>query len=183
MFNPFRPTAGAEPPRIIGRDEVVSEFIVGLQTGVGAPSRLMRITGPRCSGKTVLLCDLREKASELGWRAVSVSAGPRLLENLAYELEDAMGPSKATFGLNLGVASAKLEMAKPSRNIRALMRQAASGYGLFIAVARCRTPRRTICARLPRRRNFLIGEKVDVALAFAGLSLADVRYLLAMTED
>lgn len=24
--NPFRPTAGAEPPRIIGRDEIVLEF-------------------------------------------------------------------------------------------------------------------------------------------------------------
>ena len=57
FYNPFRPTAGAEPPRIIGRDDISLEFVEGLMSGVGAPARLMRITGPRGSGKTVLLCD------------------------------------------------------------------------------------------------------------------------------
>lgn len=51
FYNPFRPTAGAEPPRIIGRDDISLEFVEGLVSGVGAPARLMRITGPRGSGK------------------------------------------------------------------------------------------------------------------------------------
>ena len=49
--NPFRPTAGAEPPRIIGRDDIALEFTESLNAGIGAPARLMRIAGPRGSGK------------------------------------------------------------------------------------------------------------------------------------
>lgn len=41
FYNPFRPTAGAEPPRIIGRDDISLEFVEGLMSGVGAPARLM----------------------------------------------------------------------------------------------------------------------------------------------
>ena len=51
LVNPFRPTAGAEPPVLIGRDKVIRDFSNGLREGVGAPARLMRITGPRGSGK------------------------------------------------------------------------------------------------------------------------------------
>ena len=47
LVNPFKPTAGAEPPVLIGRDKVIDDFSDGLDEGVGAPARLMRITGPR----------------------------------------------------------------------------------------------------------------------------------------
>lgn len=169
MYNPFRPTAGAEPPRIIGRDLIVSEFMTGLRSGVGAPARLMRITGPRGSGKTVLLYDLRDRAAELGWKTVTASAGPSLMQNLAIELEDASSPTKASLDVNLGVASAKVEMSKPARNVRALMKAAAKEGGLFIAVDEVQDASEDDMREIASSVQLLIGEKVDIALAFAGL--------------
>lgn len=64
--NPFTPSAGVEPPVLIGREDVLYDFEESLLAGVGAPGRLMRITGPRGSGKTVLLNELGEIARRHG---------------------------------------------------------------------------------------------------------------------
>lgn len=77
--NPFKPTAGKMPPVLVGRDKVINDFIEGLENGEGAPGRLMRITGPRGSGKTVLLSELASIAGEQGWLVVNVSASGDLL--------------------------------------------------------------------------------------------------------
>lgn len=55
LVNPLKPTAGMTPPVLIGREAVIEDFRDGIEEGAGAPGRLMRITGPRGSGKTVLL--------------------------------------------------------------------------------------------------------------------------------
>lgn len=62
MPNPFRPSAGANPPYLIGRDSLLDEFDDSLESGPGSPYRLMRITGSRGSGKTVLLNSLGKRA-------------------------------------------------------------------------------------------------------------------------
>ena len=51
--NPFKPTAGGEPPLLIGRGKVIRDFEKGLDNGVGAPGRIMLVTGARGTGKTV----------------------------------------------------------------------------------------------------------------------------------
>lgn len=66
LINPFKPTAGAQPPVLVGRGRVIEDFADGIEEGVGAPARLMRITGPRGSGKTVLLTELGDYAREQG---------------------------------------------------------------------------------------------------------------------
>jgi hypothetical protein len=53
--NPFRPTAGATPPDLIGRGGVLDEFAYGLRIGSGAPGLLTIFTGARGIGKTVML--------------------------------------------------------------------------------------------------------------------------------
>lgn len=58
LTNPFKPTAGMTPPVLMGREDVIQDFSDGLLEGPGSPGRLMRITGPRGSGKTVLLTEL-----------------------------------------------------------------------------------------------------------------------------
>lgn len=45
--NPFKPTAGGEPPLLIGRGKVIRDFEKGLDNGVGAPGRIMLVTGAR----------------------------------------------------------------------------------------------------------------------------------------
>lgn len=66
LINPFKPTAGMIPPVLIGRKTALDDFVDGIDEGPGSPSRLMRITGPRGSGKTVLLTELGEIARQRG---------------------------------------------------------------------------------------------------------------------
>lgn len=170
FYNPFRPTAGAEPPRIIGRDDISLEFVEGLVSGVGAPARLMRITGPRGSGKTVLLCDLRDRAIELGWKAVVVSAGPRLSHDLMEQIQDQLTFSSASLGVNVGIASAKLDISSSEMSLRAKLKQIAQGSkGLFIAVDEVQDAPVEEMRIIASTVQLLIGEKANIALAFAGL--------------
>ena len=46
-LNPFKPTAGAEPPILAGRDAVLTDFEIGLEEGVGAPGGRARGAGTR----------------------------------------------------------------------------------------------------------------------------------------
>ena len=49
--NPFKPTAGMNPPELIGRDTVLDDFAEALENGPGAPDRLMRISGAEAQVK------------------------------------------------------------------------------------------------------------------------------------
>lgn len=170
IYNPFCPTAGAIPPRIIGRDDLVLEFVEGLNAGVGAPARLMRITGPRGSGKTVMLCDLRDKAEKLGWRAVVVSAGPNLVDDLRAQLAGNSPAKSASIGASVGVVSAKVDLEPPARDLRALVRSVAkANRGLFIAVDEVQDAPVDEMREIASTVQLLIGERANVALAFAGL--------------
>ena len=84
--NPFKPTAGKMPPVLVGREKVTDDFLEGLANGEGAPGRLMRITGPRGSGKTVLLSELASIAEDEGWLVVNVSGSGDLLASLSRRL-------------------------------------------------------------------------------------------------
>lgn len=70
MANPFKPTAGKTPPAIIGRESVIDEFKEGIENGAGAPGRLVRISGVRGTGKTVLLNEVASVARGRGWRVI-----------------------------------------------------------------------------------------------------------------
>lgn len=65
--NPFKPTADGEPPLLIGRSKIIRDFEKGLDNGVGAPGRIMLITGARGTGKTVMLTVLADKARTRHW--------------------------------------------------------------------------------------------------------------------
>ena len=45
-LNPFRPTAGADPPQFVGRAGLLDEFSYGLRIRTGAPGLLTIFTGP-----------------------------------------------------------------------------------------------------------------------------------------
>jgi hypothetical protein len=65
--NPFKPTAGATPPDLIGRAGLLDEFEYGLRQGSGAPGLLTIITGARGIGKTVRTSKLMSS----GWKPSS----------------------------------------------------------------------------------------------------------------
>jgi len=72
--NPFRPTAGAEPPQLIGRAGVLDEFVYGLRIRSGAPGLLTIFTGARGIGKTVMLGEAEDAARTQGWVVISETA-------------------------------------------------------------------------------------------------------------
>jgi len=55
VTNPFTPTFGVTPPLLVGRGNVLDEFSLALDGGVGDPGRAMLLTGVRGAGKTVAL--------------------------------------------------------------------------------------------------------------------------------
>jgi DNA-binding CsgD family transcriptional regulator len=56
LTNPFRPGAGAQPPALIGRDDLINRFGVTLRRALaGKPGKSLMPIGLRGVGKTVLL--------------------------------------------------------------------------------------------------------------------------------
>lgn len=171
-LNPFKPTAGAEPPRIIGRDAAVMTFVQGLEEGVGSPGRLMRISGPRGSGKTVLLNDLGENARARGWLVVDVTAGPDLMDDLLYALSSSIEAESGAVGVDMGVVSADVTIKKRELSLRDQMqRECGRAHGLLITVDEVQDASVDDMRRIAQSVQHLIREKQNVALAFAGLPM------------
>lgn len=174
--NPFKPTAGAEPPVLIGRDKVIDDFTEGLDNGVGAPARLMRITGPRGSGKTVLLTELGDIARDRGWIVVDETAGPDLLDNIMRVL--CSGPLSGSFSadINLGVAQFHTETASSDdltfreSLTRAAESPAARKSGVLITIDEAQDANRADMQVIASAVQHLIREKKNIAMVFAGIT-------------
>lgn len=171
-FNPFRPSAGAEPPRIIGRDQVVLDFVSALEGGVGSPARLMRITGPRGSGKTVLLSDLGCHAKDFGWIVMNITAGPHMIEDLIFELSPDSSVDSYSVSGGVAVASGSMAVSVKEPNLRALMKRCCGkAKGLVITVDEVQDAPLEAMQRIAGSVQHLIREKENIALIFAGLPM------------
>lgn len=82
MTNPFKPTAGMTPPVLVGRQNDLDDFSYAIDDGVGAPSRLMYITGARGVGKTVMLNALGNIARQRGWLVIDETAETGFMQRL-----------------------------------------------------------------------------------------------------
>src|SRR5665648_406176 len=108
--NPFKPSAGATPPLLVGRTEAIEEFKDSLADGPGAPGRLTIFTGARGVGKTVMLTEVANEALKEGWVAVSETATPGLVERLTHavtrhlhDLDPSTAPGRSLTGVTLPV--------------------------------------------------------------------------------
>ncbi|MHB1474058.1 MAG: ATP-binding protein [Dermatophilaceae bacterium] len=73
VTNPYTPNAGAEPQRVVGRDDQLHSFDLLLQRlARGKTEQSMIITGLRGVGKTVLLGQFRTKALRSSWIVVEL---------------------------------------------------------------------------------------------------------------
>ncbi len=88
MRNPFKPTAGMTPPVLVGRKADIEDFSCALDDGVGAPGRLMYVTGARGVGKTVMLNALGDVARERGWLVIDETANHGFISRLIDALQD-----------------------------------------------------------------------------------------------
>ncbi|MCF2093907.1 ATP-binding protein [Coxiella burnetii] len=73
LFNPYAPGAGAQPPELAGRDELLEKAILALRRlALGRFGRSLVLTGLRGVGKTVLLNRIRQDAEAVQMVTVRV---------------------------------------------------------------------------------------------------------------
>ncbi|MGK0617924.1 AAA family ATPase [Meiothermus cerbereus] len=101
IANPFSPGAGAPPPELVGRDQILSQAQILLgRVKQKRPEKSMVLTGLRGVGKTVLLNEIERMARQNDYRTILLEAhedkplGVLLapgLRNLLYELNRVAG--------------------------------------------------------------------------------------------
>ncbi len=75
LENPFRPGAGAPPPALVGRDELISKFRLSVGRAIkGRPGKSVMPIGLRGVGKTVLLNAFNEIAEDQGLKVGYIEA-------------------------------------------------------------------------------------------------------------
>ncbi len=73
--NPFSPGAGAPPPELVGRDQLLDEARILLGRVLqGRPEKSLLLTGLRGVGKTVLLNEIERMAKATGYQTILLEA-------------------------------------------------------------------------------------------------------------
>lgn len=187
MRNPFKPTAGATPPLLVGRDGELAEFEESLEDGPGAPARLTIFTGARGVGKTVMLTEVGDLATRHGWIVVSETATAGLVDRLTRavarqltEFDPNPRTGRALTGITLP-GGAGLQLSDPAEPEPEDLRRACGtlldaiephGTGLLITVDEVHRRARTELRALAVTYQHLVREDRNVALVMAGLPVA-----------
>lgn len=185
-INPFKPSAGANPPELLGRDEILDEFEESLLSGPGAPNLLLRISGSRGIGKTALLNALGRRAKSHKWEVIDETATQGFVGRLTAIIEAELNrksvkfvdlPSVAVDGigsLDLG----KIEF--NAQNMPLTLRAALGAYldlickrhperGLLITLDETQGATQAEIRALATAAQHLIREDRNIAIALAGL--------------
>lgn len=181
-MNPFKPTAGGEPPLLIGRERVVRDFDKGLDNGVGAPGRIMLITGARGTGKTVMLTVLGDKARAHKWDVIEETASDGLCERLVSELcsKDSLidkltfAPSITIAGASVSLGEAELSPKRMPETLRKAMSARLDALekrdaGLMISIDETQAASRADLIAIATAIQHQIREKRNASIVFAGL--------------
>lgn len=169
-INPFKPTAGMNPPELIGRDPVLSDFQEAIDNGPGAPDRLMRISGVRGVGKTVLLNALGAVARDRGFQVVDVASHAGFCERILNTLKRNAELSSVTVAPSiLGMSLGSVEFSKSATQLGEAMFEASRHGGLFITLDEIQDAPADEMRELGNEIQLLIRQGANVAFAFAGL--------------
>jgi len=184
LQNPFRPTAGAEPPQLIGRAGFLDEFVYGLRIRSGAPGLLTIFTGARGIGKTVMLGEAEDAARIRGWAVVSETATRGFLGRIgesmraiAAELGDGPAGRRIT-GISAAGFSITTELPPQEQTgwrqvgEQLLRLLDAQGTGLVITLDEIHGADRDELAQLAASVQHFIRDRLPIALVFAGLPAA-----------
>ena len=84
--NPFAPSFGIAPPKLAGRDDILTSVEAAWSAGPTHPDYTALLIGRRGTGKTVVLAALRSLGQARGWLTVSEAAAtPGLPNRLAHK--------------------------------------------------------------------------------------------------
>lgn len=180
--NPFKPTAGANPPLLVGRDVLIEEFLESIDDGPGAPGRLSIFSGPRGIGKTVMLNAVADQVqADHQWLVIHETATPGFVDRITRAAAQHLDPRRRSLtgftvptylggGLRFSPPS---EPSPPSfrETTSLLLDQCEAGQtGLFITLDEVRAGPEL--AQLAADIQHLIREDRQIAIAFAGIPSA-----------
>ncbi len=181
--NPFKPTAGANPPQLVGRDALIDEFLESIEDGPGAPGRLTIFSGPRGIGKTVMLNAVADQVqANHQWVVIHETATPGFLDRITRTAGQQLDPKRRRLtGVTLPsyLGGGGLSFAPTPEPARSGFRETASllldqceagQTGLLITLDEVRTS--TELAQLAADIQHLIREDREIAIAFAGIPSA-----------
>ncbi|MFP5017748.1 ATP-binding protein [Paenarthrobacter ureafaciens] len=182
--NPFRPSAGATPPEIIGRSGLLDEFKYGLRLGSGAPGLLTIFTGARGIGKTVMLGEVHDAARREGWAVIAETATEGFMGRVGEEMlsltqELGSGPqNRRITAIGAAGFSITTQLA-PERQVawRKLGEELLhildnKHTGLIITVDEIHAADRNELAQLAASVQHFIQDRLPIGLVFAGLPAA-----------
>lgn len=168
--NPFKPTAGMNPPELIGRDEILDDFVEALENGPGAPDRLLRVSGVRGAGKTVLLNALGDVAREHGFHVVDVAANAGFCDRILGALSRNREASSLSIAPSiLGVSLGSVEISKSATRLGEAMYEVSRNGGLLITLDEIQDAPLDEMRELGNEIQLLVRQGANVAFAFAGL--------------
>lgn len=184
MKNPFKPTAGARPPIVVGRSTILDSFKEGLEDGSGSPGLLTILTGPRGIGKTVMLSEAEDAARARGWVVISETATEGLLgrigEAARLHLNELGTNSPGARLSSIGVAGFTVGFTLPPEQQVALrhvfedLLNALAGHetGLLISVDEIHAANRSELTELAALVQHMIREDLPIGLIAGGLPAA-----------
>lgn len=179
--NPFKPTAGANPPLLVGRDQLVDEFTESIDNGPGAPGRLSIFTGPRGIGKTVMLNAVADQVqAEHQWLVIHDTATHGFIDRLTATITRHLQPGTGRHltGITLPVIGGGITMSPPSQDAAGTLREAltqlledcdAHHSGVLITLDEIHSTRRDELVQFAATVQHLIREDRQIAVALAGL--------------
>lgn len=180
----FSPSFGNRPAYLVGREQIIDMFLRGLKSEPGNRDRAVVMLGQRGSGKTVLLWELADRATELGYVVATptvVSDG--MLERIVEKVQDAgeravgesaahlSGASVEAFGFSVGLEFTREvnDTKTPSYKLTKLARRLTEqGLGVLILIDELQANSEDV-RRLVTVYQELVGERLNIAMVMAGL--------------
>ena len=180
--NVFIPTFGNRPQPLVGRDEILADFMEGLAHPEGHPNRATIFMGQRGTGKTAILLEIAARASEKEYVTVFVTASDHMLEDILQliqtngkkyvkEKKSVKGVNAGAFGFSFGLSFT--DEVKQNYGFRVKLSMlvdelAKYNKGVLILVdeVQSNTPQ---LRELAVNYQHLVGEEKNIAIAMAGL--------------
>lgn len=180
--NPFRPSFGASPLHWAGRQTILTDFTTGITGAPGEPHRSMIISGARGIGKTVLLTELEDIATQAGWVVLRTTGREDTVDTLVKstipaKINELDPPAKRNLtGIGVaGVGRVEFEPAdiSPVPTLGSRLRELLSkltGTGVLITVDEVQDADPHALSHLAITYQDLVRDDKDVSLVMAGLT-------------
>lgn len=187
----FKPSFGNKPDKIVGRDQVIEDFINGLRAPIGSRERTMLYVGQRGMGKTALLLEFNERARSEGFVVARVTAGSSMLEEIIELVQlngsefvprktpKVKGASIGAMGFSVGLTFS--DEVRENYGFRVKLgllckRLEGAGKGVLILVDEVQAASDELRTLATTYQN-LVGDGLNVAVGMAGLPTSVNRLL------